>query len=63
MPSPPAVRRNIKTLSSAFASCSTQASVYGKCISKHFGAVQKNDCNKEFQEFKKCFTKFVSITL
>lgn len=41
---------------------SAKASVYGKCVSSIFGAVQKDSCAKEYQAFRDCISKTVCST-
>ncbi|KAI8815869.1 uncharacterized protein EV422DRAFT_572342 [Fimicolochytrium jonesii] len=55
MPAP--VRRTVKTLAAAVSTCSAPAAVYGQCINKIFGDVQKDSCRAEFVAFKECVTK------
>jgi len=40
--------------SSAIANCSTPASLYAKCIVEKTENLKKDDCLKEFQQFKDC---------
>lgn len=37
-----------------YAKCSKQGAVYAKCVLVKEDSVKKDDCLKEFQEFKAC---------
>lgn len=37
-----------------FAKCSKQSVLYARCVLLKEGSVKKDDCAKEFQEFKTC---------
>lgn len=37
-----------------FAKCSKQATLYAQCVLIKEDSVKKDDCSKEFQEFKSC---------
>ncbi|KAJ0170502.1 hypothetical protein K1T71_013876 [Dendrolimus kikuchii] len=37
-----------------FAKCSKQASLYAQCVLIKEDSVKKDDCAKEFQEFRSC---------
>ncbi|RUP43342.1 hypothetical protein BC936DRAFT_137324 [Jimgerdemannia flammicorona] len=41
----------------------TKAAAYGKCITNHLQDVQKDICSAEFQQFKTCVQKSVSLSL
>ncbi|KAF8070508.1 hypothetical protein FPV67DRAFT_1024299 [Lyophyllum atratum] len=41
--------------------CSSQASVYGKCILASYADVKKDMCSKEFAQFGECLRKAVSF--
>ena len=40
-----------------FATCGNEAAVYGQCVAKYLGEVQKGQCEVEFQNFKVCIQK------
>ncbi|KAL0810443.1 hypothetical protein ABMA28_010582 [Loxostege sticticalis] len=37
-----------------FAKCTKQATLYAKCVLHRDDSLKKDDCAKEFQEFKVC---------
>lgn len=37
-----------------FAKCSKQSALYARCVLLREGSVKKDDCVKEFEEFKSC---------
>ncbi len=39
------------------ATCGPEAAVYGKCVVKYMGDVQKGQCQVEFEAFKACIQK------
>lgn len=50
----------VRLLANGVASCSAQASIYGKCIAANYQGVTKDMCQKEFQAFKQCVQLAVS---
>ncbi|KAI7870828.1 hypothetical protein BDF14DRAFT_1417484 [Spinellus fusiger] len=46
--------KGITVLAKGVMTCSSQASVYGRCITNSYKDVQKDMCLKEFQLFKEC---------
>ena len=44
----------LKAYPQLMASCSVQATAYGKCVAEHMGEVKKGQCQAEFEAFKKC---------
>jgi len=40
-----------------FATCGNEATIYGQCVAKYMGDVQKGQCDIEFQKFKVCIQK------
>jgi hypothetical protein len=47
--------------SSAIAHCSAAGSVYAKCIVQNTENLKKDDCLKEFQQFKDCIKNVICI--
>jgi len=45
--------------SSATVKCSVQASAYAKCVVKNSDNLQKDNCVKEFTEFKNCIQNVI----
>lgn len=37
--------------------CGHEAALYGQCVTKYMGDVQKGQCDTEFQKFKTCIQK------
>lgn len=37
--------------------CAAQATLYGKCVSQIAEKIKKDDCAKEFKEFRACIEK------
>ncbi|OAD80598.1 hypothetical protein PHYBLDRAFT_138152 [Phycomyces blakesleeanus NRRL 1555(-)] len=46
--------KGVAVLARGVATCSTQAAVYGQCVSSSYKDIQKDMCLKEFQAFKEC---------
>ncbi|KAI5456270.1 hypothetical protein BGZ63DRAFT_89503 [Mariannaea sp. PMI_226] len=47
--------RPIQKFAKAVSKCSTEATVYGKCIVADYNAVHKDKCVKEFMKLKDCY--------
>ncbi|KAG9243051.1 hypothetical protein BJ878DRAFT_512544 [Calycina marina] len=54
MSAPPRIRP-IEKFGQAVAKCSTELSVYGKCIVADYNAVHKDKCANEFMKLKNCY--------
>ena len=56
--------KGVGLLAQGVATCSTQATAYGQCVTAKYQDVHKDMCAKEFEAFKQCVQKVVSnITL
>ncbi|KAI0131444.1 hypothetical protein F4814DRAFT_406053 [Daldinia grandis] len=53
----PARQRPIQKFATAVSRCSTEATVYGKCIVGDYNAVHKDKCANEFLKLKDCVLK------
>ncbi|EFQ90884.1 hypothetical protein PTT_12411 [Pyrenophora teres f. teres 0-1] len=51
----PGRTRPIDKLATAAAKCSTESSLYGKCIFADYNNVRKNMCTNEFMKLKECY--------
>ncbi|ATZ56619.1 hypothetical protein BCIN_13g04550 [Botrytis cinerea B05.10] len=47
--------RPIEKFAQAVAKCSTEASLYGKCIVADYNSVHKDKCLTEFMKLKDCY--------
>ena len=56
------LRRPIERLSEALVGCGREALVYGNCV-QSWSDVQKNDCQKEFTQFRNCYRKLLQESL
>ena len=50
--------RPIEKMSQALMGCGREAIVYGKCV-ESWSDIQKNDCQKEFTQFRNCYRKLL----
>jgi hypothetical protein len=53
--------KGVRSLAKGITSCSGQAATYGQCITASYQDVHKDMCQKEFQAFKQCVEKAVSL--
>ncbi|CAD6502797.1 BgTH12-05387 [Blumeria graminis f. sp. triticale] len=51
----PAKTRPIAKFAKAVTMCSTEVSVYGKCVVADYNSVQKDKCLTEFLRLKECY--------
>ncbi|PHH51489.1 hypothetical protein CFIMG_000218RA [Ceratocystis fimbriata CBS 114723] len=52
---PPSTTRPVRRIAAAATQCSTEATIYGKCIVADYNSVHKNKCAEEFLRLKNCF--------
>lgn len=50
-------KHRLKQYPALIASCSGPAAAYAKCVTRHMGEVQKDQCLDEFKVFKTCVTE------
>lgn len=55
--------KGVALLAQGVMSCSSQATVYGKCITARYQDVHKDMCVKEFEAFRSCVQRAVSWNL
>ncbi|KAA8617389.1 hypothetical protein PtrSN002B_011626 [Pyrenophora tritici-repentis] len=53
----PGRTRPIGKLATAVGKCSTESTLYGKCIFADYSNVHKGMCNAEFMKLKDCYLK------
>ncbi|KAL1930906.1 hypothetical protein VTP01DRAFT_10043 [Rhizomucor pusillus] len=46
--------KGVRLLAQGVASCSAQATAYGKCVASRYQDVHKDLCVKEFEAFRQC---------
>jgi hypothetical protein len=46
-------------MSEALIGCGREALIYGGCV-ESWSDIQKNDCQKEFTQFKNCYRKLLT---
>jgi len=52
------LNRPLYRLTDALYGCGREAVVYGNCVAS-WDDIQKNDCAKEFKQFKDCYSKLL----
>jgi len=55
-------KQRLLTYAPIIARCSTEASLYGKCVSIKSDKVQHQECAKEFKQLIECFNKQLKLT-
>ncbi|KAI7884334.1 hypothetical protein K492DRAFT_174244 [Lichtheimia hyalospora FSU 10163] len=51
--------KGVALLAQGVASCSSQATMYGKCITARYQDVHKDMCVKEFEAFRSCVQRTI----
>ncbi|KAI9320074.1 hypothetical protein BX666DRAFT_1918998 [Dichotomocladium elegans] len=51
--------KGVKLLAQGMASCSAEATMYGRCIAAKYQDAHKDMCAKEFDAFKQCVQRAV----
>ena len=47
-------RARLQAYPKHLAACGPQATIYAKCVARYMGEVRKDQCQEEFNNFKKC---------